>query len=121
MPADEVDVDGNGTATRPTLEKRARIEPEAGDAAIFAPGVVQRGTWDRFPAILMTAVVTAVAVLPLAIMGDVPGTEILRPMAIVILGGLVTVNVVQLVLRPGDVPALYAEPGSRAGRPGGVA
>ena len=38
---------------------------------------MQRGTWDRFPAILMTAVVTAVAVLPLALIGDVPGIEIL--------------------------------------------
>ena len=100
---DEVQLDGNGVQMRPTLEKRARIEPEAGDAAIFAPGVVQRGTWDRFPAILMTAVVTAVAVLPLALIGDVPGTEILRPMAVVILGGLVTSTLFSLFC----IPAMY--------------
>ena len=101
----------------------ARIEPArtADDAAIFAPGVVQRGTWDRFTPILMTALVTAVAVLPLAFIGDVPGSEILRPMAIVILGGLVTSTLFALFC----VPAMYllftpqpCEP--RPGRPGGI-
>ena len=51
----------------------------------------------------MTAVITAVAVLPLALMGDVPGSEILRPMAIVILGGLVTSTLFSLFC----VPAMY--------------
>ena len=51
----------------------------------------------------MTAVITAVAVLPLAFMGDEPGTEILRPMAIVILGGLVTSTLYSLFA----VPAMY--------------
>jgi Cu/Ag efflux pump CusA len=73
------------------------------DAAIFAPGVVERGTWERFKPILMTAVVTAVAVAPLAFMGDAAGGEILQPMAIVILGGLVTSVVFALVC----VPAMF--------------
>jgi Cu/Ag efflux pump CusA len=76
---------------------------ETEDAAIFAPGVVERGTWERFTPVLMTAVVTAVAVLPLALMGDVAGSEILQPMAIVILAGLVTSIVFTLVC----VPAMF--------------
>jgi Cu/Ag efflux pump CusA len=73
------------------------------DIAIFAPGVVQSGTWDRFQPILMTAVITAIAVLPLAFMGDKAGSEFLRPMAIVILGGLVTATLYSLFA----VPAMY--------------
>jgi preprotein translocase subunit SecF len=73
------------------------------DIAIFAPGVVQSGTWDRFQPILMTAVITAIAVLPLVFMGDKAGSELLRPMAIVILGGLVTATLYSLFA----VPAMY--------------
>ena len=51
----------------------------------------------------MTAVITAVAVLPLVFMGDMPGSEILRPMAIVILGGLVTATLFSLFC----IPAMY--------------
>ena len=90
-------------AHRATLDQRAHKEAAANDAPIFAPGVVERGTADRFSAILMTALVTAAAVLPLALIGDVPGTEILRPMALVILGGLVTSTCFALFA----VPAMY--------------
>jgi Cu/Ag efflux pump CusA len=73
------------------------------DIAIFAPGVVQSGTWDRFQPILMTAVITAIAVLPLVFLGDKAGSELLRPMAIVILGGLVTATLYSLFA----IPAMY--------------
>jgi Cu/Ag efflux pump CusA len=72
---------------------------------------VQRGTWDRFPAILMTALVTAAAVLPLALIGNVPGVEILRPMALVILGGLITSTCFALFA----VPAMYLMFASKRG------
>jgi Cu/Ag efflux pump CusA len=97
----------SGLPSRRSAEQLARMEQPSlngpQDDAIFAPGVVQRATWDRFPAILMTALVTAVAVLPLALIGDVPGVEILRPMALVILGGLVTSTCFALFA----VPAMY--------------
>jgi Cu/Ag efflux pump CusA len=92
--------------------QRLAMEPETAESvdggtnnrpAHQARGVVQRGTWDRFPSILTTALVTAAAVLPLAFMGDVPGTEILRPMALVILGGLVTSTCFTLIA----IPAMY--------------
>jgi len=51
----------------------------------------------------MTAVTTALAFLPLAVFGDIAGLEIMRPMAVVILGGLVTTTLFSLV----GVPAMY--------------
>ena len=51
----------------------------------------------------MTALATGLALVPLAVAGDIPGHEIEHPMAIVILGGLVTSTFANLFL----VPALY--------------
>jgi len=62
--------------------------------------LVHRGAWERFTPILMTAVITALAVLPLVFMGDGPGGEILYPMSIVVLGGLVTALWYTLIAAP---------------------
>lgn len=51
---------------------------------------VVRGSVDRMNPILMTAMTSALALIPLAFRGDLPGNEIQSPMAIVILGGLLT-------------------------------
>jgi hypothetical protein len=51
----------------------------------------------------MTAGTAALALVPLILKGDVPGNEIERPLALVIVGGLVTSTVLNLVL----LPALY--------------
>ena len=51
---------------------------------------VIRGSLDRLNPILMTALSSALALIPLALSGDLPGNEIQSPMAKVILGGLVT-------------------------------
>jgi Cu/Ag efflux pump CusA len=85
--------------------ERARMEHGASDEddAIFAPGVVQRGAWDRFMPVLMTAFITAAAVLPFALYGDIAGNEILHPMSIAILGGLVTLTLFTLFA----VPAMF--------------
>jgi hypothetical protein len=98
--------DANNVPRRGTFEARSRVETAAANAddeVIFAPNVVQRGTWERFTPILMTAVITALAVLPLVFMGDRAGAEIIRPMAIVILGGLVTSTLFSLFA----VPAMF--------------
>ncbi len=62
--------------------------------------LVMRGVRDRFGPILVTAVGTAAAVLPFIAMGDLPGFEIVRPLAVVILGGLVTSTLVTLFVVP---------------------
>lgn len=51
---------------------------------------VIRGSFDRLNPILMTALSSALALIPLALSGDLPGNEIQSPMAKVILGGLLT-------------------------------
>ncbi|HEX7363450.1 MAG TPA: efflux RND transporter permease subunit [Bryobacteraceae bacterium] len=59
-----------------------------------------RGASERFNPILMTAIVTGLGLLPLAIGSGEPGKEIEGPMAIVIVGGLVTSTVLNLLLLP---------------------
>ena len=51
---------------------------------------VMHGSLDRLNPILMTALSSALALIPLALRGDLPGNEIQSPMAKVILGGLLT-------------------------------
>jgi CzcA family heavy metal efflux pump len=76
---------------------------EQHEGAPFGPDLVLRGTRERLAPILMTALAAGLALVPLVIFGDIPGQEIVRPMAIVILGGLVTSTVLNLFI----VPALY--------------
>ena len=79
--------------------------------------VVIQGTRERVVPVLFTASVLAAAVLPFAILGNAAGVEILRPLAAVVLGGLVTSTVVSLFVLPAlylrlaaDVPAQPALP-----------
>ena len=51
----------------------------------------------------MMTLATGLAIVPALVLGDVPGLEIMRPMAIVILGGLVTSALLTLVLFAGAV------------------
>ena len=59
-----------------------------------------RGAAERLPSILMTAAVTALGLLPLALGSGEPGREIEGPMATVIVGGLVTSTVLNLLILP---------------------
>lgn len=59
-----------------------------------------RGAQERLPSILMTALVTALAMLPVAVDSDNPGREIMGPMAAIIIGGLVSSTILNLVLLP---------------------
>jgi CzcA family heavy metal efflux pump len=77
------------------------LEREEGEA--FGPGLIVRGAKERLSPILMTALATGLALVPLVITGSIPGHEIEHPMAVVILGGLVTSTLLNLFV----VPALY--------------
>lgn len=67
--------------------------------------LVQRGTRERIAPILMTAITTGLVFLPLVIFGNIPGYEILHPMAVIVLGGLVTSTLLTLLV----IPALYLD------------
>lgn len=66
----------------------------------WGPEAALRGASERLMPILMTATVTALGLLPLALRTGEPGNEIEGPMAIVILGGLVTSTVLNLLVLP---------------------
>lgn len=59
-----------------------------------------RGAAERLPSILMTALVTSLGLLPLALGSGQPGREIEGPMAMIIVGGLVTSTVLNLLILP---------------------
>ena len=69
---------------------------------------VFRGAMERLVPILMTALAAGLALIPLALGGGKPGNEIQTPMAIVILGGLLTSMLLNMIV----VPALYLRFGS---------
>ena len=64
---------------------------------------VREGSADRLNPILMTALASALALLPMVVAGQKPGNEIQAPMAIVILGGLITSTLLNLYV----IPSVY--------------
>ena len=74
----------------------------------FGLDLVMRGAHERLSPILMTALAAGLALLPLVIAGNIAGHEIEYPMAVVILGGLVTSTLLNLFV----VPALYLKFGA---------
>jgi CzcA family heavy metal efflux pump len=69
----------------------------------FGPPLVLRGAKERLSPILMTTLAAGLALVPLVVAGRIPGHEVEHPMAIVILGGLVTSTMLNLFV----VPSLY--------------
>jgi Cu/Ag efflux pump CusA len=62
-----------------------------------------RGARERISPIMMTALTSALAIGPLVVAGNLPGHEIEHPLAVVVLGGLVTSTLLNLFV----VPSLY--------------
>ena len=93
-----------GIATRNGVMLVAHIRhlKESGEARDFDEAVRQ-GASERLIPILMTALATALALVPLALRAGEPGSEIQSPMAIVILFGLLTSTPLNMIV----LPALY--------------
>ena len=91
------------------------LEQHEGES--FGPGLVLRGARERLSPILMTALATGLAVVPLVVAGQIPGHEIEHPLAVVILGGLFTSTLLNLFV----VPSLYLRFGRRPSRSEGKA
>jgi Cu/Ag efflux pump CusA len=82
----------------------------------FGPALVLRGARERLSPILMTSLATGLALVPLVLLGDRPGHEIEHPLAVVVLGGLATSTLLNLLV----LPSLYLRFGrSRRERAGG--
>jgi CzcA family heavy metal efflux pump len=77
------------------------LEREEGET--FGPALVLRGARERLSPILMTSLATGLALVPLVVAGRIPGHEIEYPLAVVILGGLITSTLLNLFV----VPSLY--------------
>jgi Cu/Ag efflux pump CusA len=70
------------------------------EGVVWSKETALRGAQERLPSILMTALVTALGLLPLALGSGQPGREIEGPMATIIVGGLVTSTLLNLVILP---------------------
>ncbi|HET6879685.1 MAG TPA: efflux RND transporter permease subunit [Pirellulales bacterium] len=78
----------------------------------FGLALVLRGSAERLAPILMTVLSTGLALVPLIVRGNLPGHEIEYPMAVVILGGLVTSTLLNLFLLP-PLYVAWGRPGER--------
>lgn len=61
---------------------------------------ILRATLDRVVPVLMTSLVTALALVPLIIGAEEPGKELLHPLSVVIFGGLISSTIVSLIFTP---------------------
>ena len=76
----------------------------------FGKKMIVRGTLERLVPVMMTALTTALALVPLALSRGVAGREILYPVAVVILGGLISSILLNMVV----LPSLFLKFGSPA-------
>jgi CzcA family heavy metal efflux pump len=78
---------------------------------------IVQGSMERLVPILMTALTAALALIPIILKGDKPGNEILAPLSVVILGGLLTSTFLNLIVVPAGYAAIHRlKTPTRAGR-----
>ena len=91
-----------GISTRNGMLLMSRYNHLAADGMPLGLRIAE-GSVDRLLPIIMTALTSALALIPLAVNGDAPGNEIQAPMAVVILGGLLSSTALNIYV----VPILY--------------
>jgi Cu/Ag efflux pump CusA len=82
------------------------LELEKGES--FGSDLILRASQERVAPIVMTTLTTTLALLPFVFLGNIPGLEVVRPMAIIITGGLITSTLLNLFA----LPALYLRYGA---------
>jgi Cu/Ag efflux pump CusA len=99
-----------GIASRNVLTLTRRYQDlERYEGEKFGPELVARGARERLAPTLTTATALGLVALVFVVMGTQPGLEVVHPMAVVILGGLVTTTLVSLFV----LPVLYLRFGGR--------
>jgi CzcA family heavy metal efflux pump len=101
-----------GIATRNGVLLVAHYQRLAAEGARLRDTVV-RGSLERLAPILMTALTAGLALIPLALGAGEPGKEIQSPLAVVVLGGLLSATALNMVV----LPALYWLFGAESGKP----
>ncbi len=91
-----------GITTRNGMLLMSRYNHLAAEGVGLRERIIE-GSSDRLLPIVMTALTSALALIPLAVNGSAPGNEIQSPLAVVILGGLISSTVLNIFV----VPALY--------------
>ena len=97
-----------GIATRNGILLVSRYKHMQEDGNSLLDSIVL-GSADRLNPILMTALASGLALLPMVIAGDKPGNEIQAPMAVVILGGLTTSTLLNLFVIPSVYYLIYTK------------
>jgi Cu/Ag efflux pump CusA len=88
------------------VEQFYRLERNEG--LPFNAELILRGAGECLGSIMATALAVALALIPSLFLGDIPGLEIVRPMTVVVLGGLVTTTLLNLFV----LPAFYLRYGA---------
>jgi len=107
-----------GIATRHgivLINRYQQLEQETRES--IGPALVLRGAQERVGPVLMTALATALALAPMVFLADTFGYEILHPMGIVVLGGLVTSTALNLFILPAFYLFLATRPETAPSRP----
>ena len=100
-----------GLAARQALMQiRHAQHLERHEGQAFGDELVLRGAGERFSPVMTSVFTTALVFAPLVIAGRIAGLEIVQPMAVVVLGGLVSTTLLTLFI----VPALYKRYGARS-------
>ncbi|MDO4496599.1 MAG: efflux RND transporter permease subunit, partial [Bacteroidales bacterium] len=92
-----------GIATRNGMLLIDRYNQLSAQTSLSVRDIVMHGSLDRLNPIIMTALTSALALIPLAVGGELPGNEIQSPMAQVILGGLLSSTFLNIFV----VPIMY--------------
>ncbi|MCP4676062.1 MAG: efflux RND transporter permease subunit [Deltaproteobacteria bacterium] len=103
-----------GIATRNGIMLISHYEHMRSKEGVSMKEAVERGSTDRLIPILMTALSSGLALVPLILAGHQPGNEIQAPMGIVILGGLTSSTLLNMFV----VPTIYARLGGKAQKDG---
>jgi CzcA family heavy metal efflux pump len=98
-----------GIATRNGVLLVSHYQNLIRNEGLVVSEAIRRGSLERLAPVLMTALCAGLALIPLVLAGDEPGNEIQSPMAVVILGGLLTSTFLNMIL----VPVLFAKWGDR--------